>query len=42
MIPVRVFKDVRGFLPLACITGCAGAMYIAPVIIWPTRLFSYQ
>ncbi|KAI1612335.1 fungal trichothecene efflux pump [Exophiala viscosa] len=38
IIPVRAWKDLRGFAPLACISEAAGAMYVAPVIIWPAQV----
>jgi hypothetical protein len=38
LIPVHVFKDVRGFVMLCIICAVSGVVYLATAIIWPSQV----
>ena len=38
LVPMRFFKDVRGFTMLFIISSVSGTVYITTAIIWPSQV----
>ena len=38
LVPMRFFRDVRGFAMLFIIGGVSGTVYVATAIIWPSQV----
>ena len=38
LVPMRVFRDVRGFVMLCIISAVSGTVYLATAIIWPSQV----
>ncbi|KAL2421666.1 Trichothecene efflux pump TRI12 [Exophiala dermatitidis] len=38
LIPMHLFKDLRGFTPLFIISAVSGTVYLATAILWPSQI----
>ncbi|OQV06491.1 hypothetical protein CLAIMM_11048 [Cladophialophora immunda] len=38
LIPMHLFKDLRGFTPLFIISAVSGTVYLATAILWPSQV----